>query len=86
MSLSQEKRLLSIETPLGPDVLALTAIEGTETISEGFSYELDLFSEDPGIAFDDIVGQRVTVSMPMSNGETRYMNGCVDLRTGKPFR
>lgn len=77
MSLSQENRLLTIETPLGTDVLALTAIKGTETISEGFRYELDLFSEDSAIAFEDIVGQSVTVAMVMSDNSSRYINGIV---------
>jgi type VI secretion system secreted protein VgrG len=77
MSLSQENRFLTIETPLGRDVLALVAIKGSDAMSSGFHYELDMFSEDAGIAFKDIVGERLTVSIKMSNGDKRYINGIV---------
>ena len=77
MSLSQANRMLTIDTPLGTDVLAVTGIKGTETISEGFCFEVDLFSEAFDLPFEDIVGKNVTLSIHLSNEEIRYINGIV---------
>ena len=38
---TQEKHQLSIETPLGPDVLLLTQFSGREEMSQLFHYDLD---------------------------------------------
>ena len=50
MALLQENRVLGVDTPLGDDVLLLTAFHGTENISRLFRYELDLISDDDSIA------------------------------------
>ncbi len=55
MVLKQEKRLISIDTPLGKDVLVLTAVDGIEEISRLFDYELELISDNNAISPDQIV-------------------------------
>lgn len=77
MALSQEARFLNLSTPLGDDVLLLTAFTGSEEMSRLFSYELEMFSDEPSINAADIVGQDVTFSVELADGSRRYFNGFV---------
>jgi type VI secretion system secreted protein VgrG len=77
MAYSQENRVLAVKTPLGKDVLLLTGFHGTEGISRLFSFDLEMISESHGIAFADIVGKSVTISVTLAGGDKRYFNGIV---------
>jgi type VI secretion system secreted protein VgrG len=69
---------LAITTPLGKDVLLLTGIRGYEAISQLFNFQLDLLAEVKSeVHFDAILGQNVTVTMGLPNGEQRCFNGMV---------
>ena len=74
---TQENRLIGIETPLEQDVLLLRELSGTERVSRLFSYRLTLLSENHRIAFTDIIGQNVTLSINLNSGEKRFINGIV---------
>jgi type VI secretion system secreted protein VgrG len=75
---TQENRFLSLDTPLGEDVLLLAGFTGHEGISRLFQFNLDLLSEKKDISFNDIVGQKVTIKMEMTDGSSfRYWNGYV---------
>ena len=75
---TQENRLISIETPLGPDALLLRSFVGSEGISRLFHFHLDLMSEDLNIDFDRIIGQNVNVSVRLADPSSqRYFNGHV---------
>ena len=74
---THENRLIAIETPLGPDVLLLREFSGTESVSRLFSYRLTLLSENHRIAFADIIGKNVTLSIQLNSGEKRFINGIV---------
>lgn len=74
---SQEKRHLRISTLLGKDVLLVEAINGSEGMSRLFGYELSLVSERQEIAFEDIIGTGVTVSIGVPLGGRRFINGIV---------
>jgi type VI secretion system secreted protein VgrG len=77
-SISQMYRLLRVATPLGPDRVVLRAFTGREAVSELFSFQLDLLSEDPAINFDDLVGQNVTFAVTLADGQSyRYFNGFI---------
>lgn len=76
MALKQEKRLLSLATPLGGDVLVLTSFSGREELSRLFSYQLDMISDNNAITAKDIVGKNVTWSISLKEG-TRHFNGFV---------
>ena len=39
--------------------------------------QLDLLSEEPAIRFDQIIGQRVTITTVLADGSERYLNGFV---------
>src|SRR5262245_44867433 len=73
----QENRLLSVDTPLGKDVLLLAGFSGTEALSQLFSYRLEMFSTEENIKARDIVGKNVTWSVDMPDMDPRYFNGFV---------
>ena len=78
MALKQDTRLLGIETPLGSDVLVLTALVGEEQMSQLFEFQLEMISDDDGIKAEDIVGKNVTISIEQADEEKRYINGFVN--------
>src|SRR5262245_60637342 len=76
MALLQENRLITLTTPLGPDVLLVESLEGHEAISSLFHFQPVLVSEKD-IAPEDLVGQRLTFSFELTDGEQRHVNGFV---------
>ena len=77
MALKQKDRLLSLTTPLGGEVLVLTAFSGREELSRLFSYQLDMISDNNAITAKDIVGKNVTWSAKLKDGTPRNFNGLV---------
>ena len=73
---TQDSRQMSIDTPLGKDVLLLAGFQGTEAISRLFSFELDLLSENNTIAFEDIIGKRVLITVQLTKGK-RHFQGMI---------
>ena len=77
-SYSQDNRLISLDTPLGKDVLLLQELNGYEGISRLFTYELNLLAYDnDSITFSDIVGQKVSITFSLPDGTPRYVSGYV---------
>jgi type VI secretion system secreted protein VgrG len=75
---TQDDRLIALDTPLGKDVLLLQQLTGYEGISRLFNYELDLLAYDnDSIAFDSIVGQKVSITIQLPDGTPRYISGYV---------
>ncbi len=77
MPLSQENRRLLISTPLGENVVILAGFSGTEGLSVPFSFELNLVSESNTIAFDQIIGNNITISIGEDEASARFFNGIV---------
>ncbi|MEL7497426.1 MAG: type VI secretion system tip protein TssI/VgrG [Planctomycetota bacterium] len=78
IKLSQENRQARIDTPLGEDVLLLQHFSGTEALSKGFAYEMNVVSKDDAIDGNALVGKRISVSYYNDlDGRTRYFNGFV---------
>ena len=77
MVLTKQEKFIAIDTPLGADVLLLTGFKGREAISGLFRFELDLWSENHGIAFNDIIGANATLSVMLADGEERFFNGII---------
>src|SRR6476660_3744672 len=77
MPYSQATRPLQVTTPLGPDALLLVGLEGTEAISQLFSFRLELLAENKtDVPFDKVLGQKVTVVFPLpDNKGSRFING-----------
>ncbi|MDE3180878.1 MAG: type VI secretion system tip protein VgrG, partial [Acidobacteriota bacterium] len=88
MKYTQEGRHISIDTPLGKDVLLLQGFTGQEGISQLFRFNLELLSENASITFNDIVGKNVTIKTELVGGSQRYFNGYVSqfAQTGKDDR
>ena len=68
---------VQITTPLGANKLLVRSFEGEEQISGLFRYTIVLDSEDPSLSFTDIVGKPVTLTIPLSSGDSQYLNGIV---------
>jgi len=77
MTYTQENRLISVETPLGKDVLLLQGFTGREGISRLFHFQADLLSTNNAISFANIVGERVTIKVRLADESERYFNGFV---------
>src|SRR5512135_3449747 len=60
VSYTQDRRLLTVTSVLGDNVLLLQSFTGQEAISNLFSYELNLFSDNESIAAKDLVGTSIT--------------------------
>jgi type VI secretion system secreted protein VgrG len=75
-SYTEAGRPMTVTTPLGPDALLLTGFSGHESISELFSYQVELFTEQKAdIAFDKVLGQKVTVNLLLPGEKIRYFSG-----------
>ena len=68
---------ITINSPLGKGELQIAAMQGSEQLGRLFQYELDLYSSNPEINIDKILGKNVTVKLVLTDGETRYFNGFV---------
>lgn len=74
---SQQKRPLRIATPLGKDELILEGFSGREAISDPFHYTARLFSSDKAIDLSKLVGKAATLSVDLTTGTSRYINGII---------
>jgi type VI secretion system secreted protein VgrG len=78
-------RPISIKTPLGPDELLLVGLSGSESLSHLFNFHLDLVADNKkDIAFDKLLGQKVSVTLKMPEGKERYFSGiCKSVSQGE---
>jgi len=74
---TQTDRLITIESPLGTDVLLLERFDMREALSEPFEAELALLSPRDDIAAAEIVGKTVDFSLELADGSKRWFNGYV---------
>jgi type VI secretion system secreted protein VgrG len=74
---TQANRVLTATTPLGKDVLLLTAFTGQEELSRLFVYQLDFLSEKHDLDAKDIVGKPVSWTVQPINGTPRHFSGIV---------
>ncbi len=82
-AITQDKHLISIETPLGKDKLILTHLEGKEEVSRLFCFSLQAFSENIHIAESSIIGTSVTCNIQIGEDSSRFINGYVRQFTRK---
>jgi type VI secretion system secreted protein VgrG len=77
--ITQDGRLLRLETPLGKDALLLLGFSGTEAISQLFDFQLNLVSERSvrkTVPLDALIGKAVTIHVGLAEG-TRAIHGHV---------
>ncbi|MEQ8768309.1 MAG: type VI secretion system tip protein TssI/VgrG [Planctomycetota bacterium] len=77
MPYTQDNRICSLTTNLGPDALLLKSLSGHEGISELFRFDLDLLAESDSIDFAELIGQPVSIQLDLADGESRYFSGIV---------
>lgn len=76
MAGTQGERVLTVTTPLGPNVFTLAGLSGREEISRLFSFQLDLLSENGNDApLDQLVGQPTTIELALPGGGSRFFSG-----------
>src|ERR1051325_3673351 len=76
MSYTQQNRAIEVTTPLGKDKLLLVGFTGQESISRLFTFHLDMLAENStDVAFDKILGQKITIRLDLPEREKRYFNG-----------
>ena len=72
----QADRAMTVTTPLGDDVLLMVRFVGTESVSSLFNFHLEVIAENKKqIAFDKLLGQKVTASLATGEESKRYFNG-----------
>lgn len=86
MPATQENRQIAISTPLGKDKLLLRRFSYKEQLGRLFHLDAELLSSDDQIAFEDIVGQKVTIELDLGAGKFRYFNGIVSSFSQTPAR
>ena len=76
---TQENNVISIDTPLGKDVLYLTRFSADESMSHPFSYHVMMYTLGTQIALADLVGKKVCISLRSAEagGAVRYFHGVV---------
>lgn len=81
-TLVQAERWLTLETPLGADVLVATEAKGVEGISRLFKFTVSALSSRQLIQPQDLLGKGVTLSMARPGGNRRLVNGIVTSFSG----
>ena len=75
---NQAKRLLRLNTALGSIALIPEELEGDQSMSAGFSFKVNAFSENlHNIAPKDLVGTNATIGLVQADNSIRYLNGFV---------
>ena len=75
MPLTQDNQYFKVSTPLGKDKLIFRHLQGNEKLSELFEYTVEAVSETNNLAFDNIVGKPVGVTLEFTNSYKRYIHG-----------
>lgn len=73
----QDRRLLTLDTPLGPDALLPQRVHGVDRVSEGFEYTVDLLSLDADIELKQLIAQEVTLWTLQTDASYRPVHGYV---------
>jgi len=77
MAATQKNREIQVFTPLGADDLLFYRMNGRESVSEPFEFEVELLSEKPDINPDKLLGQPFSIGILLQDGSWRYFNGFV---------
>ena len=77
MPVTQDSRVLAVDTPLGPDALILRAVEGEEGVSRPFRFTLVMESEAASIDPAAVLGKPARVTIALPSGGERLVHGLV---------
>ncbi len=73
--LSQDKRIATLETPLGKDTLVAVGFAGAEGVSELFEFHVEALSEQANIDFDKAIGNNCSLTFKSYADPDRIFNG-----------
>jgi type VI secretion system secreted protein VgrG len=73
----QSGRQIEVRGPLGPNDLLFRRMTATEAISQLFTFDVELYSDDIGITIDDVLGKPMTIALDLPGGGQRFFNGYV---------
>ncbi len=76
-NLTQDNRLIAVETSLGKDHFLLTGFSGQESVSQLFQFDLEMLSDDDAAEHTELVGQNLTFSICPRNGTRSFFNGFI---------
>jgi type VI secretion system secreted protein VgrG len=76
-TIGQERRLLKLDTPLGPNILLPQRAYGVDRISEGFNYTVDLLSLNDEIELKQLIAQEVTLWTLQTNASYLPVHGYI---------
>ncbi len=74
--LVQKKLSLQVETPLGKEALILMDMEGVESLSTPFYFNLRMYSSSPNLNASHILGKSSTIVIRHER-KVRYINGVI---------
>lgn len=76
--LTQHQRLITFDSPLPPEQeLQLLSFSGREAMSELFSFQVQLISQDARIELKKLIGKKVTLGIALADGSTKYISAHV---------
>ena len=64
--LKQQARTAELKTPLGKDKLAITRLDGSEGLSELFTFNIEALSDTEDVDFDKALGAKCNVTVTSS--------------------
>src|SRR5690348_5343372 len=76
-NLTQDNRLIAVETSLGKDHFLLTGFTGQEGVSQLFQFDLEMLSDDAAADHTELVGQNLTFSICPTTGTRSFFNGFI---------
>lgn len=83
----QENRFLFVEAPVGHGKLLLESYTGHEAVSELFSFQLEILSEDQAIDFAEMLGGKIKFGVAgPEGGQKRFIEGIVTAFSQLPSR
>lgn len=76
-NLTQDDRLIAVETSLGKDHFLLTGFSGQEGVSRLFQFDLEMLAADDDAKHTELVGQNLTFSIATRGGKRTFFNGFI---------
>ncbi|HLK40619.1 MAG TPA: type VI secretion system tip protein TssI/VgrG [Polyangiaceae bacterium] len=68
---------VTVDTPLGSDVLSFMEMRGREALGEPFEYTVDFVSADTTIDMNSLLGEVVAIHFELTEGQQRHFHGHV---------
>jgi type VI secretion system secreted protein VgrG len=69
--------MVEVVGPLGDDQLIFRRMRGREALGRLFEYNVELYSDNPGLKLTDVLGQGMAVRLTRSDGQQRFFHGAV---------